>query len=195
MSGLRYFQVVIRDLTEHQNAAGEIRRLNRTRDVFNRIAQAIAQTRSQSELFGQVCRLAVEAGGFKLAWIGRPDPNSGLMRSLAAAGADAEPVPEIVFSLEASRTEGCGPGGTAFREQKTMLAENLSADTRATIRKETAGRPGIQSCGAFPIRHGGQVWGVLCLYSAEPNLFVPQEAGIWEDAAQNLSLALETFDK
>ena len=138
----------------------------------------------------QVCRIALEEGGLLLAWIGWHDVPARLIRSVVAAAADKEPLPEIAVSTEASRTEARGPASTAFREQKTTVCDELSADTRANIRKESAARSGVQSGAAIPLRRGGQVWGVLCLYAGQPRRFVPQEVAIWEDLAADLAAAL-----
>jgi PAS domain S-box-containing protein len=194
LGGIRYYQVVARDLTVRQQATEEIRRLDRQRGIANRMARVIAPGRSEAELLAQVCQLAVEAGGFKLAWIGWHETASRILRSVAAASADPEPVPEIIVSSEASRTEGQGPGSSALREQKSVLLQELSADTRATIRKESAGRAGIQSCAAFPLKRGGQVHGVLCLYAGQAQAFAAQEAAIWEEVAALLSLALDAAE-
>ena len=53
-----------------KRTGAELERLNRLYAVLSSTNQALVNIHSQIGLFSQICRTAVEFGGFKLAWIG-----------------------------------------------------------------------------------------------------------------------------
>jgi len=65
----------IRDITERKEAENRIRRLNRVYAVLTGINTLIVRTRDRQDLFDEACRIAVEQGKFRLAWIGLLDAN------------------------------------------------------------------------------------------------------------------------
>ena len=56
-------------LTELQNAEQRIVKLNRLYLVITQVNKAIVKTHTREELFREVCRLCVDCGQFRLAWI------------------------------------------------------------------------------------------------------------------------------
>ena len=64
---------IARDITERKRADVKIRRLNRVYAVLSSVNGLIVRVRSRDELFRDACRIAVEAGKFKLAWLGIVD--------------------------------------------------------------------------------------------------------------------------
>src|SRR3989442_15900093 len=70
--GTRWFST-LQDVTEHRLAEEKILRLTRVHAVLSGINALIVRVRDRDELFREACRIAVEAGGFKLAWLGGGD--------------------------------------------------------------------------------------------------------------------------
>jgi len=64
------FIAIVTDVTDRQRAEGHIRRLNRVYAVLSDINQAIVRIREPQALFEKACRVAVEKGGFRMAWVG-----------------------------------------------------------------------------------------------------------------------------
>ena len=58
------------DVTERHKADKRIRHLNRVYAVLSGINGLIVRASTHAELFTQSCRLAVEDGDFRFAWIG-----------------------------------------------------------------------------------------------------------------------------
>ena len=66
--------VVWIDITEHKAREREIERLNRLYSALGELDQTVAHVQSRDELFREVCRIATEKAGFKLAWVGWTTP-------------------------------------------------------------------------------------------------------------------------
>ena len=58
------------DITERKQAETEISHLNRVYAVLSGINTLIVRVRDRDELFEEACRIAVEQGEFRMAWIG-----------------------------------------------------------------------------------------------------------------------------
>ncbi|TMI01192.1 MAG: PAS domain S-box protein, partial [Betaproteobacteria bacterium] len=67
------FTGFIRDITNRKEAEEKIRRLNRVYAVLSGINALIVRARDREELLREACGLAVEAGKFRMAWIGLVD--------------------------------------------------------------------------------------------------------------------------
>ena len=58
------------DFTEQKRAEIRSKRLTRVYAVRSRIKALIVRVRDRTELFRETCRIAGEAGAFRMAWIG-----------------------------------------------------------------------------------------------------------------------------
>ena len=72
---------VAEDVTDRKRAEERIARLSRVQAVLAGIDRAIVHIPDQQRLLDEVCRVAVEKGGFKLAWIGMVSPDGQCFRS------------------------------------------------------------------------------------------------------------------
>ncbi|HKZ52642.1 MAG TPA: hypothetical protein VJ085_05105, partial [Candidatus Acidoferrales bacterium] len=67
----------------------ELRRVNRTLRVLSECNQVLVRAREETELLEQVCRLLVEEGGYRLAWVGYAEQDENkAVRPVAQAGFD-----------------------------------------------------------------------------------------------------------
>ena len=64
------------DITERKAHEAEIERLSRLYATMSQINQTIVRVNSHGELAREVARVAVEFGGFKIAWLGRHNPQT-----------------------------------------------------------------------------------------------------------------------
>jgi PAS domain S-box-containing protein len=74
------------DLAERKAHEQEIERLNRVYFVISQVNQALVRVKSRDELFREVCRVLVEIGRFRIAWVGWLNPETKLIDPVAVAG-------------------------------------------------------------------------------------------------------------
>lgn len=191
------------EIIERKRAEQSLKKLNseleqtviqRTRfySVLARINEAIVRERDQRALFGEVCRIMVEVGEFKLAWIGIVDPVSREVSSIASHG--------VVRYLDGLRIvatdvpEGRGPTGRAIAEGHRIINMDFEQNDNMQPWRERARQHGIRSSSSFPLRSGGRVTGALTLYSGEPSFFNDEELGLLESLMDDLSYAMAFTD-
>ncbi|MEI8335095.1 MAG: phenylalanine--tRNA ligase beta subunit-related protein, partial [Chloroflexota bacterium] len=128
IGGRPHLLSVIRDVSERKGHEAQMERLNRMYRVMSRVNEAIVHEIDGLDLKRKVCRILVEVGGFRLAWIGWPEA-SGVLVPQASAGDEAGYLDAIRVAVD-DRPEGLGPTGTAFREGRTVVCNDFQADPR-----------------------------------------------------------------
>jgi PAS domain S-box-containing protein len=176
-------------------AAEKIKRLNRLYAVSSGINEAIVRVPVEQQLYLEACRIAVERGGFMMAWVGRNAPAQARLEPVARWGKDDGYVDAIHISTDSQRREGLGPGGTAFRTGQPAVCNDIDADHEFfAFRREALAR-GYRSCAAFPLKLEGRPVAVFMVYAAEPLYFDDNELALLTSLADNFSFAIEAREK
>ena len=186
-----YVSLVTKE-TERQAHEAEIIRMNRLYAALSQVNQAIVWTKSKPELLEKICEVLVEFGGFRMAWIGWHNPENHRLEPAASWGDENGYLKRIVISGD-DCPEGRGPSGTAYREDRTCVCNDILNDPIMLRWRDEATRRGFRACAMFPIRVDGQPCGVLNVYGGEPDFFQDKEIALLEEAAMDVSFALETL--
>ena len=192
--GRRYHLRVARDISHDKDREREILRSNRLYNTLSQIDRSIAHVHSRKELFQEVCRIAVENGGFKLAVIGWHSRETQAVIPVARAGERQEFFDQVRIYAD-DRPEGQGTIGTCIRTGQPSVVNDVVGDPRMAPWREILVEYGIRSVASMPIQLEGRVVGVVTVYDGTPNVFRDQEQALLLEIANDVSLALENLDK
>jgi diguanylate cyclase (GGDEF)-like protein len=143
-------------------------------------------------LLEDVCRLAVDQGGYRLAWIGQPvQDDAHSVIPVVKAGPSVEYLDGIRISW-AEGDGGHGPTGRAIREGRTIKARFIQVNPAFAPWRREALAHGLQSSISLPLRVGDQIWGALALYAAEPDAFNDDETSLLEEIAEDIAFGIGT---
>jgi PAS domain S-box-containing protein len=162
--------------------------------LVSKVNEAIVRAEDQDVLFQQVCRIAVEEGLFRMAWIGLADRKSQLIKAVAQYGLEEGYLERVKISIQKG-AESLGPTGTAVRQGRYDVCNDIKENSRMAPWQEQALKRGYRSSGAFPLRVGSRVVGALTIYSGERGFFTAEEIGLLDALAQDVSFAMESFDR
>jgi len=165
-------------------------RLNRIYSVLSKINEAIVRENNPRKLFKQACRIAVEDGSFKMAWIGLLNQRTLRVMPVTYWGDEDGYLDKICISIR-DIPEGRGPTGTAIREGKCCIISDLEHDPRMAPWHTKAIKRGYLSTGAFPLRIEKDLIGAFTLHSAESDFFNVNEVHLLETLAGDISFAIE----
>jgi len=70
---VRHFE----DITEIREVEKKLRRVNRALNLMWECGRALMRARDESALLSEICRIAVEDGGYRLAWVGYAEDDPG----------------------------------------------------------------------------------------------------------------------
>jgi len=167
---------------------------NRLYATLSQVNQAIARLKSQQELFESICKIAVDFGKFRLAWIGLFDPDSGHLTPVAVHSFAGLKLPfEDINAREMPFKEGLM--GVALTSGQAQFSDDLMVDHRMLHWREIALQDDYHSAAVIPIRQSGQIVGLLNLYAADAGFFrVRQEQNLLEQIGLDISFALDAME-
>jgi putative methionine-R-sulfoxide reductase with GAF domain len=162
--------------------------------VLSQCNQSIVHIAEREPLLKRLCEIAVQEGGFRMAWIGLANPATEMVDPVASAGTNEGFFDRVKVSLR-DEPLGRGPGSTAIREKRTVICNDVHNDSRLAVwRDETLGR-GFHSAAGFPIRSDGDFIGCFVLYSGEVGFFNDEEVKLLVEMACDITLALGLMER
>jgi PAS domain S-box-containing protein len=182
---------VVWDISARMATETRLLHQNRIAKVVTAINKEIVRGTNEHELFERACRIAVELGGFRFAWVGVVDEASGDVRPVARWGYEDGYLDEVAINMrreDAAR----GPTGLAVRTGEHAIAEDMNEHPGLTPWQSAFARRGYRSSGSFPLRREGQVIGALSIYSTQRAAFGPEERALLDGLAADMSFALDT---
>jgi PAS domain S-box-containing protein len=188
------FAVTIEDFTEKRKAENQISRINRIYTVISKVNQAIVHLRDKHELFREVCRIAVENGKFRMAWIGLVDAEGKTIKPAVFAGNNNGYLEWLKHINIAEGPEGSGPTGLAFRQGKHYVSNDIGNDPHMSPWKDEALRRGYLSSIAMPLKNKHITIGCFNLYSDSTNFFNEEEISLLKEIVDNIMFAIEAID-
>ena len=183
---------VVRDVSTHKAAEARILRLNRTLRTLSEINQVIAREEDPDRLLVRICEVAITCGGFRMAWLGRAEPD-GRVQALASAGDHDGYLRSVAIRWD-DTPEGRGPTGTAIREGRTVAVDQIETESGFEPWRDAAVRSGFRSSIATPVRIRGEQFGALSLCAAEPQAMDREVLELVEELASDIGLALQAFE-
>lgn len=190
----RLLLALVRDTSEREAFVRQIERFNHLYAALSQVNQAIVHAKDRASLLTEICRVLVEYGHFRMAWIGWVDPANRDIQAVARHGDDTNYVSLLRITAE-DRPEGRGPTGTAAREGRTIVCADIAEDPCMARWRERALHSGLRSSIALPIRQTGEVVGVLTVYANEVGFFGQEEIALLEEAAMDVAFGLDSLTK
>jgi diguanylate cyclase (GGDEF)-like protein/PAS domain S-box-containing protein len=190
--GVRWFNTV-QDITVTKRSEERIKRLTRVHAVLSGINSAIVRIRDRQTLFRESCRIAVEAGQLRLAWVGVVDAQQEMVVPAAFNGPEQGLLGVIRLSTREDSRQ-FGMAGRAIRDRLPAISNDVLAEHGSRVRGESAER-GFRSLAMIPLIVDGAAFGVLGLHAAEPGFFDQEETKLLLEVAGNIAFALEHMAK
>jgi PAS domain S-box-containing protein len=175
------------DITERKQAEHALQRLNRTLKTLSSANQMLVRAKSEPDLLRDMCRVLVEVGGYRMAWIGIAEHDEAKsVRVAAVAGHNLGYIEQARVSWEDSE-RGRGPTGMAIRSGQPQINLDFATDPRMEPWREEALKRGYASSAALPLRDATGVFGALTVYAGEPEAVGPGELALFTELAADLS--------
>ncbi len=163
-------------------------RLNRSYAALSDLNEAIVRMRDRDTLFAELCRIATQTGGFRLAWIGGLVDGGRAAVPIVSAGAKVD-------FLDGLRVELAGTPGRpladVFASGRPRVVNDVLTDRSYAHRREIAMRHGLHAMAVLPIEQGGRVAYALLVYSDTAGLFDDEQVALLSRLARNVAFALD----
>jgi diguanylate cyclase (GGDEF)-like protein/PAS domain S-box-containing protein len=188
-----YMAGTVMDITKRKLAELKVKRLNRVYAVLSGINSLLIRVQNRAELFQETCRIAVDEGEFRLAWIGLVDRAAQRIVLNAWSGAGNDYVQHIPLSLDRASGQW-GLVGEAVEERRAIIVQRVQDDPRIVLRDQALMR-GLHSFAVLPLAVGDESVGALLLYAPESDFFDAPEMKLLRELASDIAFALDHLRK
>jgi PAS domain S-box-containing protein len=183
------------DISNTKKTEEKLIQLNRLYDFILQTNELMVHTTDAYILFQEICRIAVDVGKFKMAWVGHLNKITRSVDPISCAGDENGYLEMANIIADKTRAEGRGPVGKAISGEKYSVFNDIENDPHMKPWRDAALERGYRSCIALPIFKFGKVFGVFALYADIPYYFDEKEIVLLKEAAATLSHVLEYLEK
>lgn len=178
------------EIAERKNREAELKRISRALRLVSSSNFTLVHLTDEATVLGEVCRIAVEVGGYKMAWVGFAEEDEGkTVQPVAHAGFE-EGYLESRTITWGEGPYGNGPTGIAIRTGKPCVARNIPGEPEFVPWRNAAIQRGYLSSIALPLRSLGRTFGNLSIYAAEEDAFDAGELKVLMELANDLAFGL-----
>lgn len=183
---------VERDISERKDAELALARVHRGQRVRTACNEALVRATDETALLRDLCRIAVETGGYRTAWVGFEQHDLFQpMRSVAWAGAGASEPGDIACSVFSGLAPN-GPLGRAFRGHEVVVVGDLESDPEFKPWVEDMRRLGYRGLTVLPLHHADS-HGVFALFVEESVQTGADERRLLQELANDLASGIATL--
>ena len=191
LEGRRRLIASMRDITERNRAEQKLVSANRALQMLSRSGIAINRIDDEARLLAEVCRLAVEVGGYRMAWVGYAhDDENKTIKPVAHAGQELGYLAEIKLCWRDDQPSGQGPAGQAIRTGVPQQTDDIGHPNNNFHWRDAARQRAYFSVLALPLRNHDHSFGVLCLYAGAVQHFTAEEIQLLQELADNLAFGI-----
>jgi PAS domain S-box-containing protein len=182
---------VSRDITERKLDEEVLRRINRELSAISNCNEILMRAEDEQALLEDICRVVCDDAGYRMAWVGyREYDEAKTIRPVAWAGVEDGYLAQAGITW-ADTERGRGPSGIAIRSGKSACFQDISTDPNAAPWRESAMQRGYRSSISMPLKdESANTFGLLTIYSTEPNAFTPDEIRLLEELAADLAFGI-----
>lgn len=178
-----------------KRASVRLRKLARLRTAISITNRAIIRSQSPAEVYRAVCRACTGQTEVKLAWIGIADEAAGRIVPVEIDGPAAGYLADAAVSLATEDASGLEPAAIGYREHRAYFCNFLERDVPSETWRARAAANGLRAVVALPLLRGGKPYGMLGAYGSERNFFDADSVEMLLDMADNVSFAIDQFDR
>jgi PAS domain S-box-containing protein len=182
--------VAFENVIERKRAEEALRKVDRALTVLSGCSRAIVRATEESELLREICRIIVEDGGYRLAWVGFAEKDEAkTVRPVAQTGYE-EGYLDTVNITWADTERGRGPTGRAVRTGTPCGARHILTEPDYEPWRAEATARGYASSLALPLLSGGEAYGALNVYAPEPDAFDTEEVDLLAELADCMAYGI-----
>ncbi len=181
------------DITERKRHEIAMQRANRALRTISAGNQTLIHVDDEAELLQKMCDVAVQVGGYRMAWIGYAREDADKTIELMAHAGLAEGCPMLPPLSWADVGQALCPAGHAIVTGATYIVQDLLSDPGAILWHDHIKQHGYASGIALPLTDGKHTFGALVLFDDKVNVFDTDEVKLLEEMSGDLAFGIITL--
>ncbi len=189
------FRGTDRDITERVQQDAQLQRLSRIREVLGSFSSAIIRLHTREELLQELCRIAVDIGGMRMAWGGLIDARARSIVPVASHGTVDGFLDSLDLSLRVSSADQDTLAAISVREQTQQIINDIDRPELPKHWREQSLRRGYRAAAALPFLSESGVAAVVVLFSSDAGFFNDDQIKLLANLSADASVAFERLEK
>ncbi|MCS3903547.1 diguanylate cyclase (GGDEF)-like protein/PAS domain S-box-containing protein [Methylohalomonas lacus] len=181
----------ITDLSERKDHERRLVAANRALTLISRCNAAIIDAVDEQQLLQAICQLAVDIGGYAIAWVGYAQDDAEKSVAIqASAGETNGFLTNIRLSWSAEVDIGRGGVGQCLRTGEPAFYPDISNEPAYEPWRELAQTYNVQSVLVLPLKDETRTFGVLVLNHSQAVAITAEERELLRELAANLAFGI-----
>ena len=165
--------------------------INRTLSAISTCRHVLIQETDEKQLIQEICRILVDIGAYRMAWIGYAEDDARRTVTPAAlAGYQNGSLNTVSASLA---DMAFSQAARAIRNRHSAIISDVFGDPLLSPLRAEATRHGYASIIALPLSVNQHTLGVLALYAEKPDAFGTEEVRLFTELADDLAYDINTI--
>jgi PAS domain S-box-containing protein len=184
---------VFQNITKRKQMEQRLLRANRVVRTLSDCNHAVIHLKDEMELLREICRIVVEVGDYRMAWVGYAEHNADrTVTPVAKYGYEADYLATAHVTWR-DVERGRGPVGTTIRTGAPSVVRFVETHRDFAPWKVEAVKRGYASVIGLPLFLEGRVLGALTIYASQADCFDSEEVALLTRLADNLSYGIEAL--
>lgn len=184
---------ILWDISRRKENEIALDRANRALRVLSAVNERLVHAKDEKSLLNDVCRVIVDVGGYKLAWVGFVQDDERKSVLPVAHHGDGEEFLARANVSWADTERGRGPTGTSVRTGEVQVIREIDNDPVLQPWLRDFAALGYCSAIALPLKEQDRVFGSLSIYSSQVDAFNMSEIRLMQELADDLGFGIVTL--
>ena len=179
-----------REIYKRRRTEATLLQKNRALHLFTLCHSAVVQAQDEAQLLADICRIAVDSAGYRMAWIGKVEHDAAQTVSPVTSAGYDEGFLEQVHVSWGDNPHGQGTAGVAIRTRAPCVGRDLLHNPHFEVWRHAFRTRDFESAIAVPLIVDDQVFGVLLVYATEPDAFDATEVELLHELSASISYGM-----
>ena len=186
--------VHILDVTRRVLAEREVTRLARAQRMLSACNEALIRATDERQLLDRICQIAVDIGGYLLAWVGFAEDDAyKTIRPAAWAGENGPLVTQQRATWSPDVPAGNNSAAHAIRSGRIGVIADVHTAAHFPQWSKFAEAVGHKGIVGLPLRQKARVFGAMVLYAPVALHISPQELELLEELANDVAFGIDNL--
>lgn len=167
-----------------------LKRLVRALKAYSECHQALIRATDERQLMSDLCRIFIEVGGYRMAWVGLVADDERRSITPVAGWGDDQDFIEIFKSTCMNRNLGDEGVREAIRTGRPLVLQHSKKEPVCELCKTRCLRQGVCSSIFLPLSNRGTTFAALMLYSSFDKVFDDEEVTLLSNLVSDLSYGI-----
>jgi PAS domain S-box-containing protein len=187
------YVATVHDISGQKKIEEELKTLNRALKTINACNSVLIHSSNETELLNKICELIVDTGGYNFTWIGLLVGSPGLsIMPVAYFGINENKLKLMMPYLNFSNNRE-SPIIKAIELKKYQMVKYSTDESEYFVRNRFVAENNFQSMIAFPLIESNDIFGVMCIYSNNLEVFNDNEIKLLEELSDDISYTIKAL--